>query len=654
MDRQDQAQLHVTQKEIQASLQIWNLAVISLLDIRHNLITQEEAVRSYFLPASAFVFTSGMAAVSLGDTRFHSERFGLFHGGKGASLSIYPLSHWLEYYLVFYKAREPVFNRLEFCRLMEKRNPFQQQYGFSPSNPLFFADQLKRLYERFNGMTALDLFYGKGVFYQFVSEVYSELEKGNVQVLKPDTILVAVRYLEEYYGEDISIQELCQMLGISYSHFHRSFKQKTGSSPQEYLIQRRLDAALILLETTSASLREIGIRCGLLDEQGLYRLVKKKTGMSPSAYRENLYTGMRDGVLQKKSSFSYNEGGLVSLDQLKEKGAIEMFKKIRSKAVIAAASSLMLMMTACSGAPVNTGSTTGSPTTAVANQTEETKGEQPLEEGTRTIQTVMGDVEVPANPKRVVVDYVIGDVVALGVTPLAVAKAEEGGSRTAFADKITESLNINSWDMEAEEIMALEPDLIILSFSKNSYEDLSKVAPTIYVPYGEMTTHDRVRFIGDVLNKQEEAETVLNNYNDKLSKAKESIKDAGLSEATVTIGQFSDEGNYIAGAKHAAGVVAYHEMGLKVPQKIQTEIIDKDQYWGNISLEVLEPFCGDYMISLGEVSNSLQSSPVWKSIPAIQKGRLGSLDTSITWYTDIMSSSALVDLITDNLLEADK
>lgn len=328
-----------------------------------------------------------------------------------------------------------------------------------------------------------------------------------------------------------------------------------------------------------------------------------------------------------------------------------MFTKMKTRSIIAAAMSLTMLLSACSTAPVQSNGTESPTEKAATGQTAETEQKETAEGETRTVSTVMGDVEVPVNPQRVVVDYVIGDVAALGVVPVGVAKGEEGGENTAFGDKITESVKIENWDMEPEEIMALEPDLIILSFSQEPYENLSKIAPTVYVPYGDMTTKERINLIGDALNKNEEAQTVIDAYEAKINDAKQKIQEAGLSDKTVTIGQFGDGESYIAGAKHAVGVLAYNELGLKIPQKVQTDIIDADEYWGHISMEVLEPYCGDNIISLGDIPSSVSDGAVWKSIPAVVNDNILYADTSVTWYTDIMSSSALIDFIVDGLID---
>lgn len=168
------------------ALQLWNRAAISLVDIRHNLISPHDALLKYRMPASMFVYTTGAKAeVLLDDTSYYMERFGLFHGGKGTELSISPIGDWLEYYMVLYKAGEPAFHKREYNRLLERVNPFKQRYGFAPDNPLFFAEQLRKMFERWQGPTPLNHFYGKTAFYQLVYEVYEELDKGKVDIFSP-------------------------------------------------------------------------------------------------------------------------------------------------------------------------------------------------------------------------------------------------------------------------------------------------------------------------------------------------------------------------------------------------------------------------------------------------------------------------------------
>lgn len=445
-------------------------------------------------------------------------------------------------------------------------------------------------------------------------------------------------------------QEIADMFGISGGQLTRLFKKKEGMSLQEYLIQRRIEAACHDLKHTAATIKEIATGSGFADEKNLFRMFKKYYKMTPSDYRKISALSMQVDGIDNDYHFPYNEKELVSLVKSYRDGELTMFGQVKSKEmVLAVAMSMMLLLSACtSGTPANNGGTVN----PVPTQTQQTTQPEVSEavSQTRTISTVKGDVEVPNNPQRVVVDYLVGDVVALGVTPLGVARAARGETEPVFANQIKDAINIKA---EPEDVMTLEPDLIILAWGDENYEDLSKIAPTIYVPYGDMTTEERIHFIGDVLNKQEEAKAVLNAYAEKIDEAKLALQNAGLSDVTITMGEFGDGSNYIAGDKHAVGELVYNELQMKVPSKIQTDIIDADKYWGDISMEVLAAYIGDYLISIGDTEIPADNA-VWKSLPAVEHNRIVAVGSSLSWSTDIMTSSALIDHIVNQLLKLAK
>lgn len=634
-----------TQKEIATAIQIWNRATVSLLDIRHNLLSPEEALRGYRLPASAFVYTGGKAEISLNDTPFRLERFGLFHGAKGSELSIRPVDGWLEYYMVLYKASEPSVHKKEYVRLFEQVNPFTQHYGFTPENPLFFAEQLRKMYEKWKGPTPLNLFYGKSAFYQLVYEVYEELDKGKVGIFEPDMIAMAQKYLDQHYSEAVSIQIMREVLGISSSHFHRMFTARTGQSPQEYLIHQRLTAAKQYLSDTDCTLREIAARCGFSDELNLMRMFRKHVHMSTTQYRDICASRMGYPCIDNALPFPYNGDSQVSIDELKGKGATFMFKQTRSHAVLAAALSLMMLMSACGTAPINSGSDSP-PASSVTSHMTEAEGVEPVEEGTKTVSTVMGDVEVPVNPKRVIVQYLMGDLLALDITPIGISEVHGGA---AFESGLAGITVVGQWEFDPESVMALEPDLILLA-SDTQYDDMSKIAPTVLVPYGSITAAERLAFLGEVLSRPDEAKAALTEYEAAVAEGKSKLSKAGLAHITVSAMQVTDDLISVAGNKHALGTVLYDELGLQAPEVVQTDIIDAGEYWGGPSMEVLSNYCGEYVFHLGDISESIVGNAVWQSIPAVEAGNVLIMDTALTYYTDIASSTAVVNDVVEQLL----
>lgn len=101
-----------------------------------------------------------------------------------------------------------------------------------------------------------------------------------------DVIRTVIRYVEENYTQNITLEGLAQKYYISVSYLSRRFKNVTGENFSEFLIRRRIDHACQLLSTTGLSVAEIGTVCGYPDCFYFSRIFKKVMGMPPSRYRE--------------------------------------------------------------------------------------------------------------------------------------------------------------------------------------------------------------------------------------------------------------------------------------------------------------------------------------------------------------------------------
>lgn len=643
--------------ELADAIRLWEHSPISLIDIRHTMISSGEAMRDYYLPASAFVYTSGaQAEVLLDNNSFLVERFGLFHGGKGAQLTIRPSNGWLEYYMLLYKTGEPSFHKKELARLLERINPFQQQYGFAPSNPLFFGHQLRLMYEKWKGPTPLNLFYGKAAFYQLVYEIYEELDKGNIQTFEADLIGMARRYFDQNYNKAITVQEVCAMLGISYSHFHRRFTKQVGQSPQDYLIKARLSAAMDFLNGGKATIREIAEYCGFQDERNFHRLFVKNQGMSPTQYRKNLSDCKRDYTLQNSFPFPYNVESQVSLDELKGKGATFMLKQMSSKAVVAAMLSLMLIMSACGTATTtNNGSNTIS-TSVVTSQISKAEVTELVEAGTRTISTVMGDVEVPANPQRIVAaGFWVGDILAFGKQPVAI---QDFYTKTSpWSEQAKNITVLEKW--EPEYIMALEPDLIITGAFNgivSNYEDLSKIAPTVAFDWND-EPETRLPLMAQVLGLDTaDGEALLNTYHQKIEDYRQKLENTGILDKTITI--FRNDGVVEGGLELGSeigwgGEVVYGLFDMPMPESVTKLKESSEGSISNVSFEVVAELCGDYILinqSNSELIKQLDNNPIWQSIPAVQKGNIIVVEPGKVYFPDIITDTYKLEVISEALL----
>lgn len=104
----------------------------------------------------------------------------------------------------------------------------------------------------------------------------------------PENMQYLVRYMQRHYMDNLTLDFLSSFSNISKYHLCRIFKLSLGFSPNEYLIQLRIENAKTLLQNTSLSASKIGALVGIDDENYFYRIFKKKTGLSPNNYRNTL------------------------------------------------------------------------------------------------------------------------------------------------------------------------------------------------------------------------------------------------------------------------------------------------------------------------------------------------------------------------------
>ncbi|WP_315168079.1 ABC transporter substrate-binding protein [Metaclostridioides mangenotii] len=276
---------------------------------------------------------------------------------------------------------------------------------------------------------------------------------------------------------------------------------------------------------------------------------------------------------------------------------------------------------------------------------------------TKTISTAKGDVEIPTNPKKVVVDYFMGDAVALGVKPVGTTYIYKGAY---FEDELKGVASINGdnsyGEYSMEKIAALKPDLIITAFD-NDFDKLSKIAPTVFVDYTNMSTEERLNLIGEALGKEDKVDVVLADLEKEVEKSKATLKEAEILDKTVSLFETSQKAVYVYGDKQGrGGDILYNLLGMQGPEIVEKEIIGGEQ-WRSISFEVLADYIGDYVMIGGweeDPMDTVGNNPVWKNTEAIKNNHVIEYNSNAFIYQDIYSTKSQLKEVVNSLVEKSK
>ena len=97
----------------------------------------------------------------------------------------------------------------------------------------------------------------------------------------------ACEYFEEHLSEEVSLADVARLLGLSQSHFARSFRASAGMPPYRWFLGARVRRAQQLLLSDGKSLAEIAIDVGFADQSHFTKTFRRLTGAAPNEWRRD-------------------------------------------------------------------------------------------------------------------------------------------------------------------------------------------------------------------------------------------------------------------------------------------------------------------------------------------------------------------------------
>jgi iron complex transport system substrate-binding protein len=319
---------------------------------------------------------------------------------------------------------------------------------------------------------------------------------------------------------------------------------------------------------------------------------------------------------------------------------------------------MSLWLAACGNNGNNTNHSTASPATTEAPTemaTEVASEEAPSEK--TLVDGVGNEVTIPAQPQRIIAAYLEDHLVALGVKPVA-QWSVANGIQDYLKDGLTDVPNI-PYDLPFEAVTSFDPDLIIMGSGAivegDKYAQYSQIAPT-YTIGDEINSDWRKALlkIGEVLNKSEEAQKAIDDYELKATDAKTKLQTAAPSQSAAAV-WLVQKTFYIGSDKLSSGAVLYQDLGMTVP-KIVTDISkDSVSTWNPISLEQLAQLDADHLFLINSdtaTGSEALKDPVWQGIPAVKNGKIYEYSNTTSWlYTGSIANTQMIDDVLESIVK---
>jgi two-component system response regulator YesN len=97
-------------------------------------------------------------------------------------------------------------------------------------------------------------------------------------------VKMAIQYMYEHYNENISLNDISKLVGVSVQYFSKLFKEEMGCNYVDWLNTLRIKRAKELINTSHLSIKEVGFKVGYNDPNYFSRIFKRYEGIAPTEY----------------------------------------------------------------------------------------------------------------------------------------------------------------------------------------------------------------------------------------------------------------------------------------------------------------------------------------------------------------------------------
>lgn len=279
----------------------------------------------------------------------------------------------------------------------------------------------------------------------------------------------------------------------------------------------------------------------------------------------------------------------------------------------------------------------------------------------RKVKHELGESCIPRNPQRIIVTEQdsLESLVALDLKPIATTIPNRAGKKIRILGSKIEGITYlgKESQINLEKIVKLKPDLILgLGFNPQEYKLYSQIAPTVSIKFIEGNWEKSFKQIAEVVDKSQEAEKLLEQYQQRIAKIKLALAQK-VGKPKISIMRFYTDlaaTQFFNQLSFPAKIL--EKLGLDIPLA-QRQIANSYVSYNKVSLERLDLLEADAMfiaLDPGSEENfqKYQNSPLWQTLNVVKLNKVYTVDSGY-WFTgSILSANAILDDIVKYLLSA--
>ncbi|RSL30292.1 ABC transporter substrate-binding protein [Salibacterium salarium] len=254
------------------------------------------------------------------------------------------------------------------------------------------------------------------------------------------------------------------------------------------------------------------------------------------------------------------------------------------------------------------------------------------------------EVEIPERPEDIVTINYFGEARALGITPVGALDYD----LNKYDEDVTEGIkSVGSEQADAEKIISLDPDLIIVSDYREAeaIESFQKIAPTVALPFGAAPL-DQLETVAELTGREEEKEEWMEQYEADVEEAREEIAPYVEDGETAVVMQFYEKNIHMYSTETFPTI--YNAAQFEPTEKA-AEITEP----ATLSEEVIPEYSADRIFVMfadttaEENFEELSEKSIWSGLPAVQNGKVHVVDND--YWSDF--NATFMEWQLDDLVE---